>query len=146
MNKKNGFTLVELLAVIVIIGVLFSISTIAINSIKKKEDLKNAQNVISGILSAAKRYESDNQYKDVEKSGDDRLKISSLDSYTDYDKNKYVDLKDGYITIENCPGDSIKLKYSITDLDPDKYGNDKYNDCGCEKQGNVMSLGEKLCE
>ena len=40
MKRKNGFTLVELLAVIVIIGLLASFSTVAITSMKKKQDIK----------------------------------------------------------------------------------------------------------
>ena len=48
--KNKGFTLIELLAVIVILGILLSITTVSVNSLKKKQDEKNLQNVISSIL------------------------------------------------------------------------------------------------
>ena len=147
ISKKNGFTLVELLAVIVIVGLLFSFSTIAITRIKKNQDVENAKNVISGILTAAKRYESDNQYKDVDDTNVIPINTLISEGYTEYDKDKYSDLKDINVEVEKCVNNNNKLKYIIKDLGP-KYsgsnGSVNYSDCGCHEQS--IGTADKLCK
>ena len=56
MKNKKGFTLIELLAVIVILGILLSISITAVNKIRKKQEIENKLNVLSGIFTGAKSY------------------------------------------------------------------------------------------
>ena len=124
--KNKGFTLIELLAVIVILGILLSITTISVNSLKKKQDEKNLQNVISSILTGAKEYNAKNRIQvggsvDVEelKSGD----------YVDFDEDKYFNLlkEDVKVTKNQCDN-KLKVKYSI------KVDGTTYNDCGCDEQ------------
>ena len=85
MSKIKGFTLVELLAVIVILGIVLSVSIVSVNSIRKKQEKENKENVISSILTGAKSYVADNNL-DVPTS----LKVEILqDNYVSFDQKEY---------------------------------------------------------
>lgn len=132
MKRKNGFTLVELLAVVVILGILSSIAIISVNKVNEKQKEVTKENIISGILTGAKRYVAD--HPEVL---NDKMEISLEDlktgNYTDYDKNK-LDIPDTTVTIETCDNE-LKLKYSFGD----------YNDCGCEENNDTTSDAKKIC-
>lgn len=141
--KNKGFTLIELLAVIVILGILLSITTVSVNSLRKKQDEKNLQNVISSILTGAKEYNAKNRIQ-VGSS----VSVSELVSgnYVDFDQNKYPELATSDVIKEQCCegiSDSncnpLKVKYSIT------VGEKTYNDCGCEKQEDGAESSE-ICK
>ncbi len=140
MKSKRGFTLVELLAVIVILGILLSISTIAVNKIKKEQDKENLKNQISSILTGAKSYVADNPKKLYNfPSGGVTISISDLIN------GDYVSIKDsskftGNVKIQKC-SDNVRLKYSYTINIGD--GEKIYNDCGCKDQESEVSA--KLC-
>ena len=150
MKNKKGFTLIELLAVIVILGIITSISVVSVNSIKKKQDEENRKNVISSILTGAKRYVADHPER-LNFSSDVTISVSELlenEKYVDFDQNKYSDLvKDNnddskIVSISQCSSGSIKLKYSFTDPADGK----TYNDCGCQSQpANSTTVADKLC-
>ena len=129
MKKQRGFTLVELLAVIVILGIILSISTVAIVGIKEKQDKKNKKNVISSILTGAKAYNAEER---IEGS------ISVLDliksGYVDFDQNEYSDLVEETVIKEVCYDNKLKVRYKLG----------SYNDCGCEAQ--VAGFSTELCE
>lgn len=141
MKNKKGFTLIELLAVIVILGILLSISITAVNKIKKNQDVENKENVISGILTGAKSYVSDNtsildNFKNSTNSIS--IKVSTFkDKYADFDESKY-DYNNETVTVEKCAGSALKLKYSI------EIDGVPYNDCGCDAQASGVS--EKICK
>lgn len=61
--KKNGFTLIEVLAVIIILGIIgLIVMPVVTNSLKEsKEDLYNVQ--IANIKEAAKTWSADNMDK-----------------------------------------------------------------------------------
>ena len=133
MNNKKGFTLVELLAVIVILGVLLSVTTVAVNSIKKKQDEKNKLNVISGILTGAKHYVTDNN----KSTGSVKVSVLLNENYVDFDQDKYSNLINLNVNYTKC-SNSIKRKFEI------KVDNKKYNDCGCEGQA-LSQTSSELC-
>lgn len=134
MKKNKGFTLIELLAVIVILGILISITTISVNSLRKKQEEKNKENIISSILTGAKEYNAKNKI-------DDNVLVSDLKigNYVDFDENKYSDLYNGVVIKEKCNNNPLKTKYSIM---VDNYS---YNDCGCEEQGSQNQSSE-ICK
>lgn len=132
MNKKSGFTLVELLAVIVILGIVLSISIVSVNNIRKKQEIENKENVISSILTGAKSYVTDNNL-DLPTS----FKVEVLqDNYVSFDNNKY-DFNNKEVDILICKNNDLKLEYSIN------IDNNTYTDCGCESQEEKNS--SKIC-
>ena len=62
MNKR-GFTLVELLATIVLLSIISVISYVSISSVIKKNKVNNCRNLIKSIEGASREYVSDNRYK-----------------------------------------------------------------------------------
>ena len=62
MNRK-GFTLIELIATIVLLGIISSISFVSITKVLKQNKIDNCHTLINNIKSAAKEYVSDNRYK-----------------------------------------------------------------------------------
>lgn len=123
--KNKGFTLIELLAVIVILGILLSITTISVNSLKKKQDEKNLQNVISSILTGAKEYNAKNR---IQVGGSVNVEELKSGDYVDFDEDKYSNLLEKKVTKNQCEKNRLKVKYSI------EVDGTTYNDCGCEKQ------------
>lgn len=123
--KNKGFTLIELLAVIVILGILLSITTISVNSLKKKQDEKNLQNVISSILTGAKEYNAKNR---IQVGGSVKVEELKSGDYVDFDEDKYSNLLEKKVTKNQCEKNRLKVKYSI------EVDGTTYNDCGCEKQ------------
>ncbi len=109
IKNKKGFSLIELLAVIVILGILLSISIVAVNSIRKKQEKENVRNIISSMLTGAKNYVSehpevisnlsvvyDGKNDPNNENGYNVVYVSIeelLDgNYVDFDQNKYKDL------------------------------------------------------
>ena len=61
MNKK-GFTIIELLAAVIILSILVAISVPSVNYLIEKNKEDNYQTLKNNIISAAKVYLSDNRY------------------------------------------------------------------------------------
>lgn len=63
MNINNkGFTLVEMLAVVVILGILATIMVPTVTTVIKKNKSDNYENLKKSVISAVKMYISDNRY------------------------------------------------------------------------------------
>ena len=108
MNKK-GFTLVELLAVIVLIGVVATIATVSINGIQRKVELNMFKSKLELALGAVENWGLDNkeylkdslQVKDKTVLGKE-ISVSELmdneylsaDSYDDTGKGHIFDSND----------------------------------------------------
>lgn len=149
MKNKKGFTLVELLAVIVVLGIILSITTVSILNLKEKQDEENIKNTISSILTAAKEYNVEHRF-----SGSVSVDDLILEGYVEYDGeakykgNTYDSLLGGASVIKQSCG-NLKVQYvfekaiynSVEDKDV------KYNDCGCNlnQEVNVTEQSEKLC-
>lgn len=131
MKKNRGFTLIELLAVIVILGILISISSVAVNSLRKKQEKKNMENVISSILTGAKEYNAENKIN-----GSVTVDELRKGNYTDFDVNKYGYLRSISVQKVPCGDNRLKIRYEIT------ANGTTYNDCGCEKQDETVKSNE----
>lgn len=138
-KRSHGFTLIELLAVIAILGILISITTVAVNTLRKKQEVKNKENVISSILTGAKEYNA----KEKIKVGDS-VPVETLkeNGYVDFDEQKYSEFLSKEVTKSQCKN-PLKIKYSIV---VNEDGTDvTYNDCGCEVQIGEAKSSE-LCK
>ena len=102
MNNK-GFTLVELLATLVLLGVISVISYVSISSVINKNKVDNCKNLIKSIEGAVKEYVSDNRYKF------DNSEVKSI---------KLADLYNGhYLTNEMVnPFNKEKIKTDEVDI------------------------------
>lgn len=101
LNNK-GFTLIEVLAVIVILSILMAIMVPSVGNIMKKNKEDNYQNLKDSIISAAKIYISDNRYQITVGNCDDSNKA-------DIESINNVTLTDSKITIQTL-ADAGNLK------------------------------------
>ena len=149
MNKK-GFTLIEVLAVIILLGILSIFSVTAITKIVSKQKNNNYKNTVSATLSAARKYFSDNldktsvSLKDLHSGGyleadSDYIDVMAPTSTDKADSNK--------IKKESCAS-GMQTKIVIYNVS-DKFKNGtltNYNDCGCDIQSSAtQSDGHGLC-
>lgn len=134
MNKK-GFTLVELLAVLVILGLIVSIGGVAITKIMSNTKEKNYETLIANIKSGVETFYQECKYgdvplnpnadpdtqlyykclKDINASGYYKVKVSTLvnfgyvsSNFSEGNVNKLVNPKDEKIDFSNC---NILYKY-----------------------------------
>lgn len=77
MNKK-GFTLVELLAVIVILGVVISISITALAGVKKKTNIAMFSEKIEFAVAAAQKYYEEKNHKETLLDGNKIIRVQEL--------------------------------------------------------------------
>lgn len=148
MKKNKGFTLIEVLAVLVILSLLITFSVVSVNKIKKKQEVANRINVIRSILTAARAYEAD--YPNTNASTG--VKVSTLLSkgYVDFDQDKY----DEYVNItikwdsDNILGSDKQKRefYTSTAIYINKGKNLKVSDCGLETSQDTNDKGKLICE
>lgn len=110
MKNKKGFTLTEILATIVILGVILAIAVPSYNALSKKFEKEYYDKLEGSVLAAAKSYWKDNSDKRPEEyleSGNIRLEslitnkyIDSVKEYRDkFDSQLSEKYKNGYALI-----------------------------------------------
>ncbi len=147
MKKDKGFTLIEVLAVLVILSLLITFSVVSVNKIKKKQEVANRINVIRSILTAARAYEAD--YPNTNASTG--VKVSTLLSkgYVDFDQDKYdeyVGIKvkwDSYITLS---GGKQKREFYTSKVYINKEKDLNISDCGLETSQDTSDKGKLICQ
>ena len=136
MKNKKGFTLVEVLAVVVILSIIGSIAMIAVNNVRRKQEIKNRQNVIMGVLTASKKYTADNPSV-LNDLANNSIPVYTLieQNYTEFDMEKYSDIADenSKVKFESCVTNNVRIKYYI-ELNDENGNLKKYTDCGCDPQ------------
>lgn len=130
--KKNGFTLVELLAVIVIIGLLSSITLTRVNkfsSERKKQDYNNMVKLVEKNTSMLVSSDDDIYKKVTDKLTDINPKCSiSYQTLIDkdlVDARERNPITDDYINhnsyvIVSVDDDNGELKYKFVNIDEEK--------------------------
>ncbi len=154
MKKNKGFTLIEVLAVLVILSLLITFSVVSVNKIKKKQEVANRINVIRSILTAARAYEADypNTQADTTIPGFN-VKVDTLLSkgYVDFDQDKYNSYLNKIVSWGNSSTDNLKREICFNKdfIQVGKSNTAKYQykvcDCALETQ-EVDKKGKVLCK
>ena len=119
MKNKKGFTLTEILATIVILGVILAIAVPSYNSLSKKFEKEYYDKLDKSVLAAAKSYWKDNSDKRPEEllksdniALDDLIKKKHIENVTEYRSKKGLE---GYIIIINVGNGKYDYKTCIKD-------------------------------
>lgn len=146
MKKNKGFTLIEVLAVLVILSLLITFSVVSVNKIKKKQEVANRINVIRSILTAARAYEADypDTHNDVAIT-DFNVKVSTLLSkgYVDFDQDKYNEFTTATV-MWNSYNNKREFYVDLKLLKKDS-NTTSVSDCGLETDQTTNESGKKLC-
>lgn len=117
MKNKKGFTLTEILATIVILGVILAIAVPSYNALSKKFEKEYYDKLDKSVLAAAKSYwkdNSDKRPKELLKSDhimlDDLIKEKHIENVTEYRSKKGLE---GYIIIINVGNGKYDYKTCI---------------------------------
>lgn len=104
IKGEKGFTLVELLAVIVILGIIVAIAIPAIGNIIDKAESDADQAEITLILDAARLYEVSNDLPVTVKELIDKDFLEERkDELTDYYTTKVIRDADGNLALDPAP-------------------------------------------
>ena len=117
MKNKKGFTLTEILATIVILGIILAIAVPSYNALSKKFEKEYYDKLDKSVLAAAKSYWKDNpdkRPKELLKSDhimlDDLIKKKHIENVTEYRSKKGLK---GYIIIINVGNGKYDYKTCI---------------------------------
>lgn len=159
MKSKKGFTLIEVLAVLVILSILITFSVVSVSKIKKRQEIENRINVIRSILTAARAYEADNP-NETDNPNENGVEIQTLldENYVDFDTKKYDDLlilgsenrkiiwSNKYYEDRNVK-ESNKLSFVFEGyIDIEVDSKRLISDCGQETEQQNDKVGKVLCE
>lgn len=117
MKNKKGFTLTEILATIVILGIILAIAVPSYNALSKKFEKEYYDKLDKSVLSAAKSYwkdNPDNRPKEYLESAN--IKLNDLIT------NKYIDSVKEYRDKNDSPlSEKYKNGYALIIKDKDEY-------------------------
>ena len=123
LNNK-GFTLVELLATIVILAMIGVISFVSINGVIEQNKIKNCENLENSIKSAAKEYVSDKRYDNSFVSSVQDMKVLLGGRHLINNKNLSGDVYNPFDNEDNITDKvivEVELKENYTAKDVDIY-------------------------
>ena len=147
MNKKRGFTLVELIVTIALLGLIGSIIAVNMVGLYKKQDQSETARIESIIKSAAETYLEVEQ-----KSGcvsvEELIKQNYLkeNEIKDY-KDKYVEIVNGELTIKSdqeCNSDTKYLKVTYKSNLKDEMVQNLPRDNTKYKKGDYVTLNQAV--
>ena len=115
LKNERGLTLVELLAVIVILGIIAAIAVPSVSTLINKSNDKAKVTEALQIIDAAKLYVADNNVQLQNNGSTLNLTSTKLDAYLDHVKDKSFK-----VTVTN---DNGKLIYSISGHDANSVSN-----------------------
>ena len=145
MKKNKGFTLIEVLAVLVILSLLITFSVVSVNKIKKKQEVANRINVIRSILTAARAYEAD--YPDT--NGSIGVEVNELlnKNYVDFDTTKYIEFVNEKV-YWSSNSTNVKRQFYLKNIRINTSKIMNISDCGLETEqsdnSNIVE-GKELC-
>ncbi|MGN1000750.1 MAG: Tfp pilus assembly protein FimT/FimU [Bacilli bacterium] len=139
-NNKKGFTLTELLATLIILGVIIAIAVPSYNNLSKRFEKEYYDKLEDSVLAAAKTYWKDNS--------DERPKeyLESNHIYLrDLVDNKYIDSVNEYKDKDSKISKNYTSGYALIIKDKDKYD---YAVClnGSQEATSDSSDKEKYCD
>lgn len=136
MKNKKGFTIVELIAVVMILGMISSIAIISVSRIRKRANDQEIESLRSSIVDSFNNYRMKESVKKGETVKIDELKFDKELSYNNnictLDENdtiKYIVKGDYYDKITN---DSERLKYGVCMTDTTVDGTQINTECTSE--------------
>ena len=147
MNKKKGFTLVELIVTIALLGLIGSIIAVNMVGLYKKQDQSETTRIESIIKSATEIYLEVEQ-----KSGcvsvEELIKQNYLkeNEIKDY-KDKYVEIVNGKLTIKSdqeCNSDTKYLKVTYKSNLKDEMVQNLPTDKTKYKKGDYVTLNQAV--
>lgn len=141
MKSKKGFTLIEVLAVLVILSILITFSVVSVSKIKKRQEIENRINVIRSILTAARAYEADNP-------NENKVEIQTLldENYVDFDTKKYSEFTTTAVKWGSYDDNKTKREFYVNlKLLKDDTIEKNVSDCGLETDQTISKSGKKLC-
>lgn len=115
MNKK-GFSLVELLAVIVILAIVGGIAVVSYNAIINRTRIKSYKNYESSMKSSATMYIIDNGYKN-KITLNELINSNKINEFNNPNSNNKC--LDSYILVNKNNEDSSDLTYKVCLICPE---------------------------
>ena len=117
MKNKKGFTLTEILATIVILGIILAIAVPSYNALSKKFEKEYYDKLDKSVLAAAKSYWKDNP----DKRPKEYLESGNI-TLNDLITNKYIDSVKEYRDKNDFPlSEKYKNGYALIIKDKDEY-------------------------